>query len=53
MGANGGPPDRAHIVHHRMDEMLVSKTPFLMERPLLLFRKGPNTPRICVLSFFT
>jgi len=45
LGSNGGPPDRARI------SCLYSRTPFLVERPFLLFRRGPSTSSHCVAFF--
>jgi hypothetical protein len=32
MGARGERPDRARVVHHGTDELLIQRTPFQMER---------------------
>lgn len=44
--------DGRRVFHHRRDVLLVlySRAPFLMERPFLLFRRGPSTPSLCAAS---
>jgi len=53
MGAGSGPPNGACIIHHGADELLINRTPFLMERSLFLFRRGPSIPILCAVLFLT
>jgi len=47
MGLSGEPQDEERMSY------LYSRTPFLMDRRVLLFRSGPNTPRLCGAVSFT
>jgi len=50
MCPSGESPDGARVVHHRTDEP-AGTAEILMDRPLLLFRRGPNTPSLFATFF--
>ena len=53
MGASGGPPNGTRIVHHGPDELLIQQNTFLMERLLLLFRRGTSLRSLFAAFFLT
>jgi len=53
MGASGGPPNGTCVVHHGTDELLIQQNTFLMERLLLLFRRGTSLRSLFAAFFLT
>lgn len=46
VGVGSEPPYGARILHHGMDDLLVQQDPFVIDRPILLFRREPYTPSL-------
>jgi len=53
MGASGGPPNGARIVHHGTDKLLIQQSTIRDGSPLLLVRRDPSVPRLCTDFFLT
>jgi len=53
MGVSGGPPDGAHVVHQRSDELLVQQNSIADGQTISLVWRGPSTYSLCAAFFLT